>query len=381
MAKRDYYEILGVAKGATADEIKKAYRKVALQYHPDRNPGDKVAEDKFKEAAEAYEILSDEQKRAQYDRFGHGGVNGQGGFGGAGGGMNVEDIFENFGDIFGDFFGGGRGGGRSQKAGPPRGSNLRIKVKLTLEELANGAQKKVKVRKQVACHTCSGSGAKDSKSFGTCSTCNGSGQVRRVTQTMLGAMQTISTCPTCNGEGRTITNKCDTCKGSGVEYGDETISIDIPAGVSEGMQLSMSGKGNMGERGGRAGDLIIVIEELPHEYLQHEGEHILYDLYITFADAVLGTTVDIPTLDGKAKIKITPGTESGTILKLRNKGLPILNSYQRGDQLVKVKVWIPKSLNDEERKAVEKMRNYPNFQPRGDKSDKGFFDKVKDYFS
>ncbi len=291
--KRDYYEILGVTKNSTSDEIKKSYRKVAMQYHPDRNTGDKAAEEKFKEAAEAYEVLSDSEKRAQYDRFGHAAVNnGRGGFNG--GGMNMDDIFNQFGDVFGDdlfgsFFGGRRGGGGNSRAHGIRGSNLRIKIKLSYEEIAKGVTKNIKVKKHVACGTCHGSGAKDKASIQTCGTCGGSGQVRRVSNTFLGQMQTVTTCPTCNGEGTNITSKCIVCKGEGRVFGEEVVNIDIPAGVQEGMQLSASGKGNAGERGGTPGDLIILIEEESHPELQRDGLNVAFDLHIPFTDAVFGT--------------------------------------------------------------------------------------------
>src|SRR6476661_6925265 len=295
MSKRDFYEILGVSKTSSADEIKKAYRKVAMQFHPDRNPGDKGAEEKFKEAAEAYEILSDQDKRGQYDRYGHAGVSNNGRGGGHPGNMNMDDIFSQFGDIFGEdifgsFFGGGGGGGTrtrgGQRARGTRGSNLRIKLKLTYEEIAKGVSKNIKVKKYVSCGTCSGSGAKDKGSIQTCNTCGGSGQVRKVTSTFLGQMQTVTTCPTCNGEGSTITAKCNACKGEGRVYGEETVNIDIPAGVQEGMQLSISGKGNAGERGGSAGDLVILIEEEPHKELVREGLNVAFDLHLSFTDAV-----------------------------------------------------------------------------------------------
>jgi molecular chaperone DnaJ len=388
MAKRDYYEILGVAKGCSADELKKAYRKVAMQFHPDRNPGNKEAEDKFKEAAEAYEVLSDASQRTQYDRYGHAGVGSQsrpGGFSG-GGGMSMDDIFSQFGDIFGDdvfgsFFSGGgraRGGGRTRGV---RGSNLRIKIKLSYEEIASGVNKTIKVKKYVPCATCSGTGAKDKGSVQTCTTCGGNGQVRKVTNTFLGQMQTVSTCPACNGEGSTITNKCTTCKGEGRAFGEETVSIDIPAGVQEGMQLSLSGKGNAGERGGAPGDLIILIEEEPHPHLHRDGLNVAYDLYLTFPDAVFGTQVEVPTIDGKAKIKIPVGTQSGKIFRLRGKGFPAVNSYERGDQLVHVNVWTPQNVSSEEKAMLEKMAASSNFQPRPEKSDKSFFDKVREMFS
>ncbi len=388
MAKRDYYEILGVTKSASAEEIKKAYRKVAMQYHPDRNPGDKAAEDKFKEAAEAYEILSDSQKKAQYDQFGHAGPASN--FGGGYGGdahMNMDDIFRNFGDIFGDespfgsFFGGGsRGGGRGAKGGA-RGSNIRVKVRLTLKEIAEGVQKKIKVKKQVSCQHCGGSGAKDKNSFNTCNTCGGRGAVIRMMNTPLGQMQSQTTCPTCHGEGSTITAKCSYCHGEGRLYGEETITIDIPAGATEGIQLSMSGKGNAGERGGYPGDLIINVEEEAHEHLQRDGIHVIYDLHISFVDACLGTTVEVPTIDGKAKIKIAEGTQAGKIFRLKGKGLPALQSYGRGDELVYVNVWVPKQLSSDEKKVIEKFRNASNFQPKPDKEEKTFFSRMKDYFS
>lgn len=387
MAKRDYYEILGVTKSASADEIKKAYRKVAMQFHPDRNPGDKAAEEKFKEAAEAYEVLSDQDKRAQYDRFGHAGVsgNGRGGFGG-GAGMNMDDIFSQFGDIFGDdifgsFFGGqARGGGGGRGRGS-RGSNLRIKIKLTYEEMAKGATKTVKVKKYVACTTCGGNGAKDKNAFQKCTTCGGSGQVRKVSNTFLGQMQTVATCPSCNGEGSTITNKCGNCKGDGRVYGEETVTMDIPAGVQEGMQLNMQGKGNAGERGGMPGDLIILIEEEAHEQLQREGLNVVYDLHISIPDAVFGAQVEVPTIDGKAKIKIPAGTQGGKIFRLKGKGFPsVNNSYEKGDQLIHVNVWIPQQVSAEEKAMIEKLQSSPNFTPKPDKSDKSFFEKIREMF-
>jgi molecular chaperone DnaJ len=385
--KRDYYEILGVSKSASADEIKKAYRKVAMQFHPDRNPGDKAAEDKFKEAAEAYEVLSDADKKAKYDRYGHQAFGpGMGGGGGFRGASNMEDIFSQFGDIFGDegfgsFFGGGRRGGAS--AGRPtgqRGSNLRIRMKLTLEEIAKGVTKQVKVKKNIICNTCSGTGAKDKSSIQTCKTCGGSGQVKRVTNTFLGQMQTVTTCPTCNGEGTIITAKCGSCKGEGRVFGEETISIDIPAGVQEGMQLSMGGKGNAGERGGAAGDLIIQIEEEQHAELQRDGLNVAYDLHISFPDAVFGTQAEVPTIDGRAKIKIPAGTQSGKIFRLKGKGFPEVQGYNRGDQLVYVNIWTPQDINSEERNALEKLSASNNFKPKPDKNSKSFFERVKEAF-
>jgi molecular chaperone DnaJ len=384
MSKRDYYEILGVSKSASADEIKKSYRKVAMQYHPDRNPGDKAAEEKFKEAAEAYEILSDQDKRAQYDRFGHAGVGGAGGRGGSGG-MNMDDIFNQFGDIFGDdlfgsFFGGGQRGGGRQRGRGTRGSNLRIKLKLNYEEIAKGVSKNIKVKKYVSCTTCSGSGAKDKNSTQTCSTCGGNGQVRRVQNTFLGQMQTVATCSDCNGEGSTVTAKCGACKGDGRVYGEETVSIDIPAGVQEGMQLNVSGKGNAGERGGSNGDLIILIEEETHKELYREGNNVAYELHLSFTDAVFGIQAEVPTIDGRAKIKIPAGTQSGKIFRLKGKGFPSVNSYEKGDQLVQVSIWTPQQLSAEEKAALEKLSSSPNFTPQPEKSERNFFDRVKDLF-
>lgn len=383
--KRDYYEVLSVSRSASVDEIKKAYRKVAMQYHPDRNPGDKVAEEKFKEAAEAYEVLSDSNKKAQYDRFGHAGVGNNRGGGFGGGGMNMDDIFSQFGDVFGDdifgsFFGGSRSGGGGRSRGT-RGSNLRVKIKLNYEEIANGATKTIKVKKYINCSTCNGSGAKDKGSVQTCSTCGGSGQVRKVTNTFLGQMQTVTTCSACQGEGTTVTNKCTTCKGEGRVYGEETVNIEIPAGVQEGMQLSMSGKGNAGERGGAPGDLIILIEEEAHTELQREGLNVVYDLHVSFTDVVFGTQVEVPTIDGKAKIKIPAGTQSGKIFRLKGKGFPAINSYERGDQMIHINVWTPQHVSSEEKEMLEKMQQSPNFKPQPNKADKSFFERVKEMFS
>ncbi|MBO3272493.1 molecular chaperone DnaJ [Hymenobacter sp. NBH84] len=375
--KRDYYEILGVVKTASGDEIKKAYRKVAIKYHPDKNPDDPSAEDKFKEAAEAYEVLSDQDKRARYDRFGHQGVGGA-----SGGGPNMEDIFSQFGDIFGGggfegFFGGGqRGGGRRVK----KGSNLRIKLKLDLEEVANGVEKKIKVKRYTACNTCSGTGAKNGTDLRECATCHGEGQVKRVVNTMLGQMVSASTCPTCHGEGKVVTSKCDVCHGEGRQLQEEIIPINIPAGVAEGMQLSMGGKGNFPERGGVPGDLLIQIEEEPHELLKRDGNNIMFEQYISFVDAALGANLEVPTIEGKVKIKVEPGTQPGKILRLRGKGIKDINGYGRGDQLIHLNVWTPKNVNGEERELLEKLRNAQNFTPNPGKNEKGFFEKVKEYF-
>jgi molecular chaperone DnaJ len=376
MSKRDYYEVLGLAKNASEEEIKKAYRKLAIKFHPDKNPDDKSAEEKFKEAAEAYEILSNPEKRQRYNQFGHAGVGGSasGGFGG--GGMNMDDIFSQFGDIFGGAFGGGFGGGRSSGRRVTRGTNLRVKVKLTLKDIANGVEKKIKVNKHVSCKTCSGSGAKNGQ-FETCKSCNGTGAITRVQQTILGAMQTQTTCGTCSGEGRIVKDKCNTCHGDGIVREEEVISINIPAGVAEGMQLSMQGKGNAAPRGGINGDLLIVIEEEEHPYLKREGNHLIYYLNIGFPDAAIGTTVEIPTVDAKAKIKIEAGTQSGKVLRLKGKGLPDVNSYGRGDLLVEISIYTPTHLSPEEKKTLEDSKN---FEPNPNKKEKGFFDRMKEYF-
>ncbi len=387
MAKRDFYEILGVSKSADQAEIKKAYRKVALKYHPDRNPDNKEAEENFKEAAEAYEILSDEDKKARYDRYGHAGVDqNMGGGGGFRGGMTMEDIFDQFGDVFGNsgspfesFFGGGsrRGGARARGQ---RGSNLRIKVALTLEEIEEGVTKKIKVKKQSECDSCNGSGAKDSASVKTCGTCNGSGYVRQVKSTFLGQMQTTAACPTCNGSGQSITANCTTCKGEGRKYSEEVLEIEIPAGVQEGMQLSMRGNGNAGKNGGPAGDLLINIQEKEHEFLARDDQNVIFDLFLNFADATLGTSVEVPTLGGKVKIKIPPGTQAGKIFRLRGKGLPSVQAYGKGDQLINVNIWTPKKVSKEEEKILNKLKESPNFIPSPGKTDKGFFERMKDYF-
>ncbi|MBP6538878.1 MAG: molecular chaperone DnaJ [Saprospiraceae bacterium] len=383
--KRDYYEILGVDKNADEGTIKKAYRKVAMQYHPDRNPGDKAAEDKFKEAAEAYEILSDANKKARYDRYGHAGVENMGG-GFSGGGMNMDDIFQHFGDIFGDggspfesFF--GNQGGRSRTSSGQKGSNLRIKVSLTLEEIESGVTKKIKVKKQVSCKTCNGSGAKDRNSVSTCGTCHGSGYVRQVKNTFLGQMQTTVVCPKCNGSGKSITAACGTCRGDGRTMDEELIEIEIPAGVQEGMQLSMRGKGNVGQAGGPAGDLLINIEEKPHEQFSRDGMNVIYDLFLNFADASLGTNSEVPTLSGNVKVKIPAGTQAGKIFRLKGKGLPSLQQYGKGDQLINVNIWTPKVLTAEETEILERMRNMPNFNPRPNSGEKGFFERMKEYFN
>jgi len=380
MAKRDYYEVLGVSRGVAEDEIKKAYRKLAIKHHPDKNQGDKDAEEKFKEAAEAYEVLSNADKKARYDRHGHQGLEGYGG----GGGMNMEDIFSQFSDIFngggspfGDMF--GSGGGRQQIR---KGTNLRIKLKLNLEEVAEGVEKKIKVKRFVACEGCRGTGAKNGTSFKTCPTCSGSGQIRRVVNTMLGQMMSATTCPTCNGAGKSVSERCDAACGGkdGIKQLEEVISVKVPAGVEEGMQLSMGGKGNFPPGGGVAGDLLIAIEEEEHESLKREGKNVHFDLYVNFVDAALGTVLDVPTIGGKARINVDAGTQGGKILRLTGKGNKELNGYGIGDQLIHVNIWTPKQLTKEEKAILEKLKTSPNFSPNPEKSEKSFMEKMKEYF-
>lgn len=369
--KKDYYEILGISKGASESEIKKAYRKKAIQFHPDKNPDNAEAEAKFKEAAEAYEILSDADKRARYDQFGHQAFEGGGGFGG--GGMNMDDIFSQFGDIFGGAFGGGFsggfGGGGQRRA---KGSNLRIRVKLTLDEIANGVEKKIKVKRKVQA---------PGTTYKTCSTCNGSGQVTRVQNTILGRMQTASPCNACGGAGQTIDKKPNGADAQGLIIKDETIPVNIPAGVVDGMQLKVSGKGNEAPGNGFAGDLLVLIEEEQHDSLQREGDNLHYDLYVSLPDAILGTSKEIDTVTGKVRIKIEAGMQSGKILRLRGKGIPSINGYGKGDLLVHVNVWTPQTLNKKQKDFFETMRDDDNFSPNPEKSEKSFFEKVKDMFS
>ena len=370
MSKKDYYETLNLSKSASESEIKKAYRKLAIKYHPDKNPGNKEAEQSFKEAAEAYEILSNSQKKQQYDQFGHAAFSGGQGFGGGGGGMSMDDIFDHFGDVFGSSFGGGgfgRGGGRRVR----KGSNLRVKLKLTLEDIVNGVQKKIKVQKLVAA-----SGVE----FTSCSSCRGSGQVTRVTNTILGAMQTASTCPNCKGSGQMISKRPNGVDSSGLEKKETIIEIEIPAGVEEGMQLSMQGKGNEAPGGGVAGDLIIAIEEIEHEHLVRNGTDLLYQLGITFSDAVIGTSIEIPMVSGKAKIKIPPGTQSGKNLRLRSKGIPDVNGYGRGDMIVNIQVFTPQKISKEEKDLLLKLNESDNFKPKHNQT-KSFFDRMKNRFS
>jgi len=391
--KRDYYEILGVTKTATPDEMKKAYRKLALQYHPDRNPGDKAAEDKFKEAAEAYDVLSTPEKKAKYDQFGHAGMGANAGYGP--GGMDMNDIFSHFGDIFGSAFSGQFGGGhfhqftsgfggghRQQRRHVNRGTDLRIRVKLTLEEIAKGVEKKIKVQKKIACDTCRGTGAASQNAYKTCDTCRGSGHVTRVTHTFIGQMQQTSICPTCHGEGRMITDKCKKCRGQGVVEGEEIITIRIPAGVENGMQLSMPGKGNAAIHGGVNGDLIVLIEELEHPLFERVQNNLHYNQFVSITEATLGESVEVPTLDGKVRVKIDAGTQSGKLLRLRGKGLPSMNGYSTGDIIICVNIWTPQNITKEEKELLETFRNSPNFKPnpKNNKDNKGFFDRIKDYF-
>lgn len=374
--KEDYYDILGIGKNASAAEIKKGYRKKAIEYHPDKNPGDTKAEEMFKKAAEAYEVLSDPNKKARYDQYGHSAFEG-GGFGG-GGGMNMDDIFSQFGDIFGSAFGGGGGfggfsgfggGGQQRRV---KGSNLRIRVKLTLEEVANGVEKTVKVRRKVQA---------EGVTYTTCSTCGGRGQVTKITNTILGRMQTAATCNVCGGSGQSIDKKPSEADAQGLIVKEETVSIKIPGGVEEGMQLKVSGKGNDAPGNGVPGDLLVAIETEEHDTLKREGDNLHYDLYISFSEAVLGTSKEIDSVTGKVRIKLEAGIQSGKILRLRGKGITSLNGYGAGDLLVHVNVWTPKEANKEQREFFERMQNHENFVPNPEKSDKSFFEKVKDMFS
>ena len=390
MEERDYYEILGVDKKATAEEIKKAYRKKAIQYHPDRNQGDKEAEEKFKEAAEAYGVLSDPEKRQRYDQFGRAGVSGAAGnggpFGGFGGGMSMDDIFSMFGDIFGGHtgFGGGFGGFSSSYGGGTnvrkhRGADLRVRARLTLQEISTGVEKKFKLKKYVSCPHCHGSGAEGNAGTDTCPNCKGTGTVIKSQQTILGTMQTRSTCPNCGGEGRIIKNKCKECAGEGIVYGEEVVTVKIPAGVAEGMQLVMNGKGNAGKHNGIAGDLLIVIEEEKDKELIRDGNDLVYNLLLDFPTAALGGKVEIPTIDGRAKVNIDPGTQPGKVLRLRGKGLPDVNGYGKGDEIVNVSIYVPETLSRDEKKALEQMQNSDNFKPNSSVKEK-IFKKFKSLF-
>jgi len=382
--KRDYYEVLGVAKNANADEIKKAYRKAAIKYHPDKNPDDKEAEEKFKEAAEAYDVLSNPDKRARYDQFGHAGLGGAaggpGGFGGfSAGGFSMEDIFSQFGDIFGGHFSGfSSGGGRSQRVN--RGSDLRVRVRLTLAEIAKGATKKLKISKTVACDRCGGTGARDASSYATCSTCNGSGYVTRVENTFFGRMQTQGVCPNCGGTGKVVTAQCEKCGGEGAVRGEEVIEIKIPAGVGEGMVLTVAGKGNAPRRGGANGDLLVVIDEERDPELVRDGNDLIHNLNIPVTTALLGGSVEIPTVDSRVKIKIDPGTHAGKVLRLRGKGLPDVNGYATGDLLVVVDLTIPSKLSAEEKRLVEELSRQPSFKQAESVQHQNIFERMKNFF-
>jgi len=381
--KRDYYEVLGVKKDASADEIKKAYRKKAMELHPDRNPNDPSAEAKFKEAAEAFDVLKDENKRARYDRYGHSGMH-SGGFNEPDfQNVSFEDIFSRFGDIFGsDMFGGGGGGrSRSQRRVGQPGDDMKLRLKLTLDEIAFGTEKTLKIKKHISCRKCNGSGAETSDDFMTCSTCNGVGQVRQVSNTMFGQFVNVQTCPTCYGEGRVIKNKCGSCGGEGRVRGEETVKVKIPSGVSNGNYITLRGQGNAGIRGGEAGNLIVLIEEAEDDTFRREGDDIFYELQLSVSDAILGTEVEVPTLKGKAKLKVEAGTQPGKLLRMKGKGIVGLNSKQPGDQFVEVNVYIPTALSDAERKSIESLKGSKNFDPSSRKDQKkDFFSKIKDVF-
>ena len=389
MAKRDYYEVLGVDKSASADEIKKAYRKLAVKYHPDKNPGDKEAEEKFKEAAEAYSILSDPDKKARYDQFGHSGVDGAGpDFSGGFGNLNdiLNDLFGGaFGGGFGGFsgfgggFGGGRGGQRQQRV--YRGRDIRVRVKLTLEEIAKGVEKEISIEKSVPCQECGGKGARNSSDIKTCTACGGTGQVQRVVNSLFGQTVTYSTCQQCGGEGKTISNPCRNCGGSGLTRKRETIKVKIPAGVEAGIQLSIQGQGHAAKNNGINGDLLVVIEEQEHPDFKREGNNLFYTKVISLPDAILGAEVEIPFLDGPKRIKVEAGTQSGTVIRLNGKGLPTVNGYGgTGDLYVKIAVWIPKKLDREDKAVIESLREKESFKPNPSKEDKSFFEKLKDWF-
>ena len=383
--KRVYYEVLGVDRNASAEEIKKAYRKLAIKYHPDKNPGNKEAEEKFKEAAEAYSVLSDADKKAKYDQFGHAGVDGAGpDFSGGFGNLNdiLNDLFGGaFGGGFGGFsgFGGGFGGGQRRER-VYRGRDIRVRVKLTLEEIAHGVEKEISIEKNVPCKDCGGRGARNSSDIKTCPGCNGTGQVQRVVNSFLGQTVTYSTCQQCGGEGKIISNPCSTCHGTGLVRQRETIKVKIPAGVEAGMQMTVQGEGHAAKNNGINGDLLVVIEEQEHPELRREGSNLFYTKVVSIMDAVLGCEVEIPCLDGKYKVKVEPGTQSGTVVRLRGKGLPSVNSYGTGDLYVKIAVWIPKKLSREEKALFESIRNNDSFKPNPSKEDKSFFEKLKDLF-
>ncbi len=381
MAKRDYYEVLGIPRNSSQDDIKKAYRKMALQFHPDRNPGNKEAEEKFKEAAEAYEVLGDTAKRQRYDQFGHEGVRGTDfrPF------TDVNDIFSAFGDIFGGGMGGsifdemfGSQTRHRRKGGAAPGSDLKIRLKLTLEEIAAGVEKKLKVKRWKTCETCHGTGARSGHSMTTCPVCNGAGEIRQVSRSVFGQFVNITVCQNCEGEGRVIKEPCVTCKGDGRVHGESTIKVNIPAGVSEGNYIPLRGEGNVGRRGGPAGDIMVAIEEEQHQYFTRRGDDVIVDIYISFPEAVLGADIEVPTLNGRSRLKIDPGTASGTILRMREKGIPHLNSFGRGDQLVRLNVWVPQALNAQERAAIKQLLGFDHLGPESDKNkEQSYFGRVK----
>lgn len=389
MANKDYYGVLGVDRNANADEIKKAYRKAAIKYHPDKNPGNKEAEEKFKEAAEAYDVLSNPDKRARYDQYGSEGMNqsfggGAGGFGGGAGGFTMDDIFRNFGDIFGGHFGGFGGFGEEYRTADGkrvnRGSDLRVKVSLTLKEIANGTTKKLKITKLTPCDKCHGTGAKDASSYSTCPTCQGSGRITQVVNTFFGRTQTTSVCPQCHGEGKIISTPCDKCHGEGTVKADEVVEVKIPAGVGEGMQLSVNGKGNAARHGGVNGDLLVLIEEQPDANFTRDGNDIIYNLNITIPTAVLGGEIEVPTVDSRVKIKITPGTHAGKILRLRGKGVPDVNGYGTGDQLIVIDITVPSKVSAEERKIFEELAKKPEFSKAESVQNQNIFDRMRNFF-
>lgn len=388
MSKRDYYEVLGVDKKASDSELKRAYRKLAMKYHPDRNKGDKDAEVKFKEASEAYDVLRDPQKRQRYDQFGHSGMNG-GGFGGSSDfeGADFEDIFSRFSDIFGgdifggDAFGGGRSQSRRRRGTGRAGSDMKLRVSLTIEEIAEGVEKTLKLKRYMKCDSCKGTGAETESDYETCSTCNGVGEVRQVSRTMFGQFVNVQACPTCSGEGRIIRNKCKSCSGEGRKKGEDKIKVNIPSGVTNGNYITLRRQGNAGVRGGEPGDLIVLIEEKEHKHFERDGNDIYFDLTLSIPDAVLGTDIEVPTLKGKAKVKVEPGTQPGKLLRMKERGIRGLNNSGTGDQYIRVNIYVPKDLTEQERKHIQALQSTDHFDPaNAEKREKGFFSKIKDVF-